>query len=65
MRTALSRTEINRLMASSNKFINQGIEIVKEAIRLDNQQDYEQAYGKYKSSLNYFMTGWCALDVGK
>ena len=42
---------------SSNKFINQGIEVVKEAIRLDNEQQYEGAYAKYKSSLNYFMTG--------
>lgn len=42
---------------SSNKFINQGIEVVKEAIRLDNEQEYEGAYAKYKSSLNYFMMG--------
>ena len=42
---------------SSNKFISQGITIVTEAIRLDNAQEYESAYAKYKSSLKYFMMG--------
>jgi len=30
---------------------------VKEAIRLDNEQKYEEAYAQYKKSLEYFMTG--------
>ena len=44
-------------MATPNNFINQGIAIVKDAIQADNDQKYEDAYGLYKKSLEYFMTG--------
>jgi vacuolar protein-sorting-associated protein 4 len=38
-----------------NKFLSQGIEIVTEAIRLDNAKDYDGALAQYRKSLEHFM----------
>lgn len=40
-----------------SQFIPKAIDMVKDAIAADNNQDYEVALGLYKKSLEYFMTG--------
>ena len=40
-----------------NSFIPQAIELVQQAIKADNEQDYANALSLYKRSLEYFMTG--------
>lgn len=40
-----------------SQFIPKAIDMVKDAIAADNNQDYEVALGLYKKSLDYFMTG--------
>lgn len=40
-----------------SQFIPKAIDMVKDAIAADNNQDYETALGLYKKSLEYFMTG--------
>uniref|UniRef100_A0A7S2F1P6 vesicle-fusing ATPase n=1 Tax=Octactis speculum TaxID=3111310 RepID=A0A7S2F1P6_9STRA len=42
---------------TSNTFIQQGIQIVTQAIEADNAQEYEKALAAYRKSLEYFMTG--------
>jgi vacuolar protein-sorting-associated protein 4 len=42
---------------SANNFITDAVKIVTEAIKADNEQQYEQALGLYKKSLEYFMMG--------
>jgi vacuolar protein-sorting-associated protein 4 len=41
----------------NNQLINQGVEIVKEAIAADNMGEYEKALPLYRRSLEHFMTG--------
>jgi vacuolar protein-sorting-associated protein 4 len=41
----------------NNTFIPQAVEIVKQAIDLDNLGEYEKALALYRRSLEYFMTG--------
>lgn len=40
-----------------NSFIPKAIDMVKDAIAADTNQEYEIALGLYKKSLEYFMTG--------
>eukprot|EP00636_Phaeomonas_parva_P003323 CAMPEP_0118850020 /NCGR_PEP_ID=MMETSP1163-20130328/51_1 /TAXON_ID=124430 /ORGANISM="Phaeomonas parva, Strain CCMP2877" /LENGTH=479 /DNA_ID=CAMNT_0006782217 /DNA_START=176 /DNA_END=1615 /DNA_ORIENTATION=+ len=40
---------------TDNRFLEKGIEIVKEAVEKDNAQDYEGALVLYKRSLEYFI----------
>eukprot|EP00741_Cyanophora_paradoxa_P007363 tig00001126_g7122.t1 len=40
-----------------NSFIPQAIELVKEAVQLDQAKQYEEALGKYTHAISYFMTG--------
>jgi len=40
-----------------NQFIPKAIEIVKQAIEKDNNEEYEEALGLYSRALEYFMTG--------
>lgn len=42
---------------SNSTFIQQGIAVVSEAIKADNDKEYEKALGLYKRSLELFMTG--------
>jgi vacuolar protein-sorting-associated protein 4 len=39
------------------QFINKAVEIVKQAVTHDNNEEYEQALSLYKKALEYFMTG--------
>lgn len=42
---------------SSNTFIQDGVKIVTEAIKADNESQYEQALMLYKKALEHFMMG--------
>ena len=53
-RGALPPSEIPRM---ENKFIPQAIQIVTEAIKQDNEKNYEKAFDLYKKSLEHFMIG--------
>jgi len=41
----------------SSNFIQQGVQLVSEAIKADNDGNYSEALNLYKRSLEYFMTG--------
>lgn len=40
-----------------NSFIPKAIDMVKDAIAADTNQEYEVALGLYRKSLEYFLTG--------
>lgn len=41
----------------TTKFVNQGIDIIKEAVQKDNAEEYEEALKLYQQGIQYLITG--------
>merc|ERR1719461_1902126 len=41
----------------TSNFVNQGIEIIKDAVQKDNNEEYEDALKSYQQGIQYLITG--------